>query len=81
MADSKEKGPAHHLEVQDSLGRLSQALKNLPRKQQQVFLMRAWEGFSTKETAAIMKCSEGTVKTHYWRALNTLQDKLKDYWP
>jgi RNA polymerase sigma-70 factor (ECF subfamily) len=81
VPDSIGKGPAHKLEVQDSLGRLSLALKNLPHKQQQVFLMRAWEGFSTKETAAIMSCSEGTVKTHYWRALNTLQEALKDYWP
>ena len=81
VADPKDKGPAHHLQLQDSLSHLNQALKNLSHKQQQVFLMRAWEGFTTKETAAIMSCSEGTIKTHYWRALNTLQEKLKDYWP
>ncbi|MEN8257866.1 MAG: RNA polymerase sigma factor [Thermodesulfobacteriota bacterium] len=81
VADAKGITPADDLELQDSLSRLSQALENLPHKQQQVFLMRAWEGFSTKETAAIMKCSEGTVKTHYFRALKTLQKKLQDYWP
>ncbi len=81
VADSKEMGLDHNLHVQDSLDRLNQALADLPHKQQQVFLMRAWEGFSTKETAAIMKCSQGTVKTHYSRALHTLQEKLKDHWP
>ena len=81
VADGAGKTPAQNIEVQDSLSRLNESLQQLPHKQQQVFLMRAWEGFSTKETADIMKCSPGTVKTHYFRALKTLQAKLKDYWP
>ena len=81
VADSKAQTPDDALKTKDSLNRLSKALQDLPHRQQQVFMMRAWEEFSTKETATIMKCSEGTVKTHYWRALKALQDKLQDYRP
>lgn len=47
-------------------------LQALPVKQQQCFLLRSWEGLSVKETAVIMDCSEGTVKTHMSRASQKL---------
>ncbi|NOQ42358.1 MAG: RNA polymerase sigma factor, partial [Desulfuromusa sp.] len=60
---------------------LQRELKNLSLKQQQVFLLRAWEGLSVKETAVAMSCSEGTIKTHYFRATENLRKKLGDHWP
>ena len=64
----------------DLLGEhLGQLIGKLPLRQQQALILRAWEGYNISQTAQIMKCSEGSVKTHYSRAIHGLREKLGEY--
>ncbi len=79
IADASSPDPAREIIRKDSGEAVKNALRTLPLRQRQAFLLRAWEGMDVKETACAMGCSEGSVKTHYSRAVHSLRALLEDY--
>lgn len=70
--------PDINMERQQNLEQISAAVTTLPKRQREAFMLRCWEGFSTAETAIVMQCSEGSVKTHYSRAMTALRILLEN---
>ena len=79
QAPSEEPSPSHKLEIDEAMAALDTAIGTLPRRQQQVFMLRTLEGMDVAQTAIAMGCSEGSVKTHYFRALQALRAQLGSF--
>lgn len=73
--------PEGRLTGQQTAIAIDRALASLPLRQRQAFILRDWEGMSVKETAQAMQCSEGSVKTHHFRAIAKLRDLLAAHAP
>ncbi len=70
-------GPAERLEQGQVMALIEDAVKSLPERQREAFLLRYWEELDVSETAKAMGCSEGSVKTHCSRAAHALAKALK----
>ena len=77
--DSADPGPLLRLAGSQAALALDDALRALPHRQRQAFLLRVWEGLDVAGTAAVMRCSEGSVKTHLSRALASLRRALEGF--
>lgn len=80
---ASDSGPGHlgspdeDLERTEITAAIEAALQTLPARQREAFVLRYWEEMDVAETASIMGCSEGTVKTHCSRATDALAKILK----
>ena len=72
-----EAPPGSRLEQAQVIEIIEQELARLPARQREAFVMRYWEELDVAETAKVMGCSEGSVKTHCSRAAHALATALK----
>jgi len=80
VKDEYGKTPEQEVHSGRRVAMLDSAIRDLPLRQQQAFLLRTLEGYDVKQTAKIMNCSDGSVKTHYSRAVHALREKLGEEW-
>ena len=69
--------PADRLEQSQVMEAIEDAVKGLPQRQREAFMLRYWEELDVSETAKAMGCSEGSVKTHCSRATHALAKVLR----
>ena len=79
VADSGPAIPETLMQAQ-AMQKLEQSLRALPARQREAFMLRNFEGMDVAETASAMACSEGSVKTHYSRAVHALREQLGEVW-
>jgi RNA polymerase sigma-70 factor (ECF subfamily) len=72
--------PDRQLALDDAMAALEEAVRKLPLRQQQAFLLRTVECLSVAATATAMGCSDGSVKTHYSRAVRSLRATVGEHW-
>lgn len=78
--DPAGRSPDEELANQQAMGALERAVAALPTRQREAFMLRTFEGLDVAGTATAMGVSEGSVKTHYSRAVHSLRETLGEHW-
>lgn len=75
------RSPDQELQNSEAMDSLETAVHALPARQREAFMLRTFEGLDVAGTAVAMGCSEGSVKTHYSRAIHSLRETLEEHGP
>ena len=75
--EDESSNPQVQLERSQTMKLIEKALERLPARQREAFVLRYWEDMDVAETAEMMGCSQGSVKTHCSRALHTMAALLE----
>ncbi len=75
---SSEPGPFDKALRRESIERLNGALGGLSAHQRTAVLLQVQQGFTSKEIAAVLNCSENTARVHLHRAITHLRKVVKD---
>jgi RNA polymerase sigma-70 factor, ECF subfamily len=78
--DPAGRTPDEQLQNTEAMQALEVAVRELPARQKEAFMLRTFEGLDVKGTARAMGCSEGSVKTHFSRAVHSLRETLGEHW-
>lgn len=75
--EDESENPMAQLEQSQTMKIIEKAIEKLPARQREAFILRYWEDMDVAETAEVMGCSQGSVKTHCSRAVHTLATLLE----
>ena len=71
--------PSRNHDSREAWSRINEAMRTLPTRQREAFTLRVLEELDVADTARVMGCSEGSVKTHLSRAREALQRQLEEF--
>jgi len=72
--------PAMQASGDEAMAALEAALRKLSARQREVFMLRNFENLDVAGTAIAMGVTDGSVKTHYSRAVARLRELLGEHW-
>lgn len=72
--------PAAGAQSGEAMAALEAALGSLSERQRDAFMLRNFENLDVSQTALVMGVSDGSVKTHYSRAVTRLRELLGEHW-
>ncbi len=79
IPDLRSESPSKVVENKELREHIRKAIRKLPPKQRQIFILRHWDGLSLKDIAATVGRSDGTVKAHLFHAHRNLRKHLRPY--
>ncbi len=75
----EQQNPAAVLRQKELSKDVQRSLRSLPEKQRVAFQLKIFQGLSIREIAQAMGTAEGTVKSHLFRATQSLRGALKEW--